>query len=102
MQHDLFVNPNARHRGIYPLLADLQGDLVGGTNRVIAPLARRQAVAGNESRYLPLIANEGTEYRVMLTLLASLPAHMLRHAVGTIHEARFEITRGLDWLFSGL
>ena len=102
MQHDLFVNPNARHRAIYPFLADLQGNLVSGTNRVIAPLARRQVVDGRDSRYLPLIAHEGTEYRVMLTLLASLPAHVLRNAVGTIREARFEITRGLDWLFSGL
>lgn len=102
MQHDLFINPNRRTRSVYPFLADLQADLVGGTHRVIAPLAPRAGIARGGSQLLPVVAHEGEDYLLMLTLLGALPAHLLRNAVGTVRNARFEITRGLDWLFSGI
>ncbi|MBV8612446.1 MAG: CcdB family protein [Acetobacteraceae bacterium] len=102
MQHDLFVNPNRRMRTVYPFLVDLQADLVGGTHRVIAPLAPRAAVARGGSQLLPIVAHGGQDYLLMLTLLGALPAQLLRNAVGTVRHARFEITRGLDWLLSGI
>ncbi|HEY5300317.1 MAG TPA: CcdB family protein [Acetobacteraceae bacterium] len=103
MQHDLFVNPSRNLRKIYPLIADLQADLVAGPQRITAPLIPLGLVDGGSNvRYLPVVRHEGQELLLILTLLTSLPAHLLRHAVGTVREFRFEITSGLDWLFSGL
>lgn len=103
MQHDLFANPSRAMRKDYPFIADLQADLVGGANRITAPLAPLAAInPRNDARLLPVVAHDGRDYVLMLTLVTSLPANLLRNAVGTIRECRFEITRGLDWLFSGL
>lgn len=39
----------------------------------------------------------------MPTLMGSLPAQLLRGAgIGTVRHVRFEIVRGLDWLFSDI
>ncbi len=103
MQHDLFVNPSRAMRRTYPLVADLQADLVASTHRITAPMAPLVAFQRrNEAGLLPVVVHDEQDYLMLLTLLTSLPAHLLRNAVGTVREFRFEITRGLDWLFSGI
>ena len=54
MQHDLFVNPSRRGRAIYPLVVDLQADIVGGEGRIVAPLTTTAIVPNPPTRALPL------------------------------------------------
>jgi hypothetical protein len=103
MQHDLFVNPSRAMRKTFPFIADLQADLIGGAHRITAPLVPLAAlVRQNEAALLPVVVHDDRDYVLMLTLIAALPANLLRNSVGTVREFRFEITRGLDWLFSGI
>ena len=103
MQHDLFANPAARTRRAFPFIAVLQADLADeGRGRVVAPLAPRQAMPGAVGRLLPIVRHDGTEFLLALELLTSVPVSALRHRLGSIAQHRDDITRGLDWLFSGV
>jgi toxin CcdB len=102
MQHDLFVNPSRRGRAIYPLLVDLQTDIVGGEGRIVAPLTTTATVPNPPVRVLPRVMHDGQSYVVMMRLLGFLPARQLGSSVGSIAQHRDDITRALDWLFFGI
>ncbi len=42
------------------------------------------------------------EYRVILELMTSVPKHALGDRLGSVAAYRDEITRGIDWLFTGV
>ncbi len=102
MQHDLFINPSRRGRSIYPLLVDLQADVVGGDGRIVAPLTTTAIVPNSPARALPRVSLDGRDYVVMMRLLAYLPARHLGASVGSIADRRDDLTRALDWLFFGI
>jgi hypothetical protein len=102
MQHDLFVNPNTRARRIYPLLVVLQADVAEGDERIVAPLSPSSVVAGPPMRLRPVVRHDGTDYTVIMRLLAMLPLRQLRHPVGSIGHYRDDLTRALGWLFWGI
>jgi toxin CcdB len=103
MQHDLFVNPNARTRRAFPFLVVLQADFAEGETRLIAPLAPHTGpLASVASRALPLIDHDHRRYAVTLPLISSLPRHRLRNPIGSLAPHRDDITRALDWLFFGI
>jgi toxin CcdB len=102
MQHDVFVNPSRQGRPIYPLLVDLQADVVGGDGRIVAPLTTTAIVAKPPIRVLPVVSLDGRDYVVMTRLLAYLSARHLGAPIGSIAHYRDDITRALDWLFFGV
>ncbi|HEY3846408.1 MAG TPA: CcdB family protein [Acetobacteraceae bacterium] len=102
MQHDLFVNPSRRGRAIYPLLVDLQADIVGGESRIVAPLTTTAIVPNPPTRVLPRVMHDGQGYVVMMRLLGFLPARQLGSSIGSIAQHRDDISRALDWLFFGI
>ncbi len=103
MQHDLFVNPNPRTRGAFPLVVVLQADSAEGESRLVAPVApHRGPLASGTSRALPLIDHEGERYAVTLPLISTLPRTRLHNPVGSIARYRDDLTRALDWLFFGV
>jgi toxin CcdB len=103
MQHDVFANPAPRTRRAFPFLAVLQADLAGESRgRIVAPLAPRAAMPGAVGRLLPVVRHEGREFLLALELMTSVPLTELRHPVGSIAAHRDDITRALDWLFTGI
>jgi hypothetical protein len=59
MQHDLFVNPGRRTRGVYPLVVVLQADVVEADTRIVAPLTTTNIVPNPPTRVLPLVSHGG-------------------------------------------
>jgi hypothetical protein len=51
---------------------------------------------------MPAVRHDGTDYYQAIELLASVPPRDLRHAAGSIRSRRDDITRALDWLFTGV
>ncbi len=103
MQHDVFANPAPRTRASYPFLVVLQADLSAEkAGRIVAPMTPAAAMAGSAGRLLPVVEHAGQKYRLVLELMTSLPRTVLRHPLGSIAAYRDEITRALDWLFTGV
>ena len=103
MQHDLYANPHLHSRRAFPFVVVLQADLPGGDRRLVAPVAPYVApFTSVQTRVLPLIEHDAERYTVALPLISSLPRKTLRRAVGSLADYRDDITRALDWLFSGI
>jgi toxin CcdB len=103
MQHDIFDNPAPRTRRAFPFIAVLQADIADeGRGRVIAPLVPRVALRGAVGRLLPVVRHEGHDFYLALEAMTSLPKSAFRNPVGSIASHRHEITRALDWLFTGV
>lgn len=102
MQHDVFPNPAIRSCSAFPFIAVLQADIVEGRNRMVAPLAPREAMPGAAGRLMPVVRHDGRDYLLALELMVSIPPNDLRHAVGSIKSHRDDITRAVDWLFTGV
>jgi len=102
MQHDLYVNPNRRLRFVYPLIVQLQADIVEGQDSIVAPLTPTDLMPGAGSRIRPQVRHEGRDLIVVMRLMTPLPARLLRHPVGSIAIWRDDLTRAIDWLFTGI
>lgn len=102
MQHDLFANPTRRMQASYPFLVVLQANVVGGQNRIVAPLAPVVPAQLPQSRALLSVRHEDRNYVVMMTLLGFFPARQLRNPVGSLGAYRDDLSRALDWIFFGI
>lgn len=102
MQHDLYVHPERRLRHYYPLLVDLQSAISADTHRIVAPLAPVSITGSTGSRVRPVVEHEGERYSVMMGMMQTVPARILRRRVGSIASWRDDLTRAVDWLFVGI
>jgi hypothetical protein len=103
MQHDVFANPATRSRASYPFLVVLQADMSAERDgRIVAPMAPVAALTGSAGRLLPVVEHAGQKYYVILELMTSLPRTTLRNPLGSVASFRDDITRALDWLFTGV
>jgi toxin CcdB len=103
MQHEVFANPAPRTRNAFPYVAVLQADLAGeGSGRIVAPMVPRSALSTARGRLMPLVTHDGLEFFLALELMTSISRVALRTPVGSIARHREEITRSLDWLFTGV
>jgi toxin CcdB len=102
VQHDIFANPVARDRSAYPFIVNLQSDLVESTGRMVAPMLPRAVFPGAAGRLMPIVRHDGAEFMIALELMVSVPTSRLRDPVGSVAQHRHEITRALDWLFTGV
>jgi CcdB protein len=102
MQHDVFVNPHPGTRGAFPFIADLQADIAQGKARIVAPMALAADLSRATARLTPLVSHEGRAWHLVVPLMTQVPATRLRNPVGTIRMSRDDITRAIDWLFTGV
>jgi hypothetical protein len=49
-----------------------------------------------------VVRHDGQDFYLALDAMTSLPKSALRDPVGSIASHRYEITRALDWLFTGV
>lgn len=100
MQHDVFVNPGARTRSTQPFLTVLQADVAEGPQRLVCPLFVFQAFIPSKTALLVDI--DGVPYLLPIEQIAGFPARLLRRPVASISAYRDDITRAIDWLFTGV
>jgi toxin CcdB len=97
------ANANPKTRKQFPLLLDVQSDLLDdlGT-RVVVPMVPRSAHGGQVMTRLTPILTIGDAAYVMLTpQLAGIPSRLLGAQVADLSHARGEIMAALDFLISG-
>ena len=103
MQHDVFANPAPRTRAAFPFVVVLQADTVDlGRRLIVAPLAPRSSVEGAPGRVAPVVAHSDQDYLLVLDHMTTVWRNLLRTPLGSIAAYQDDITRALDWLFTGV
>ena len=97
------VYRNAR-RGPFPLLLDVQADLLDRiATRVVVPLMTTKRYGARPiSRLNPTATIGGVEYVLVFQELAAIPAAVLRTRVDSLAPRRTELVAALDLLFAGI
>lgn len=101
-QFDVFRNPDAASRRVFPFVVSLQSDLVDvASDRVVAPLALRERVPGT-GRLTPVVQLDGDDYVVFIRTLETLPARLLPRRVANLARHRDALLGAVDLLFYGV
>ncbi len=99
-QFDVYKNPRG---GAYPLLLDVQADLLAGlATRVVAPLMTVKRYGKPITRLNPTVSIDGTVYVIVFQELAAIPAVALDDAITSVAARRSDLIAALDLLFTGI
>ena len=100
-QFDLFRNPR---RGAYPLLLDVQADLLARlATRVVVPLVTLKRYGAKPiTRLNPVIDVAGVPYVLVFQELAAVPPAALGGHVGSLASNRAQLVAALNLLFTGV
>jgi toxin CcdB len=97
-QFDYYRNPNG---GGY--LLDVQADLLAALNsRVVVPLLPASAAPKPADRLNPIFEIEGDDFVLATQFMAAVPARELQQHVGSLAQARYDLQRAIDIVFSGV
>jgi toxin CcdB len=104
MQFDLYQNKNQASKGRFPLLLDVQADLLSEMQtRMVIPLAPKAAFAEKAiSILMPTITVQDTEYLAVTGQMASIARSHLGGRVGNAGKHRQAIVTAIDLLFAGI
>jgi toxin CcdB len=102
-QFSVYRNKNPRTKAAFPLLVDVQSDLLQPLNtRVVVPLTRAPALTKKPVSHLtPELSFSGDQYVLMTPQLAGVNRADLGALVGTLIEDRQKILAALDFLLTG-
>ncbi len=103
-QFDVYRNRNAASKARFPLLLDVQSDLLESlATRVVIPLAPLTATRARKMDVLtPTLRVEGKNFLLMTPQLAGIAARELGPAVDSLAEHRDAIIAALDLLITGI
>jgi toxin CcdB len=101
-QFALYRNRNPASRTRFPLLLDIQSDLLEGlATRVVVPLALASAARARSMRTLtPILKFEGKEFLMVTPQVAGIPARQLGAIAGDLASHRDKIIAAVDFLLS--
>lgn len=102
-QFTLYRNKDSNTRAVFPLLLDVQSDLLEDLQtRVVIPLTKKSRLAGEAVQHLmPLVEFEDETYVLMTHHLAGIARAALGAPAGSLVRQRDTIIAALDFLFIG-
>jgi toxin CcdB len=103
-QFAVHKNRNENTRGRFPLLLDVQSDLLEPLNtRVVVPLSLAATARTRAMQSLtPHLSVAGKEYIMMTPQLAGIAQHDLGAVVDSVASERAKIIGALDLLITGI
>jgi toxin CcdB len=102
-QFTVYRNKNPRTKIRFPLLVDVQSDLLADLQtRVVIPLSKAAALAKKPvSHLMPILKFEGEAYMLVTPELAGVARNDLGAAAGSLAERRDAILAAIDFLLMG-
>ena len=102
-QFAVYRNKNPRSKSTYPLLVDIQSDLLEDLQtRVVIPLTKAAALMKKRLTHLtPALAFDGEEYVLMTPQVAGIARTELGATVGSLANERQTIIAAMDFLLTG-
>jgi toxin CcdB len=103
-QFDVYQNKNPRSKATYPLLVDVQAELLDGLQtRVVIPLTKLPAMMRRPiGGLVPTVMVAKVGYLLLTPELAGVPISSLGKAVANILDQRLVIIAALDLLITGV
>ena len=100
-QFDVFKNPGG---GAYPLLLDVQADVLAGlATRVVVPLTTLKRYGSKPiTRLNPTASIDGTMYVLVFQELAAIPAAALGEPITSLVSRRTDLVAAVDLIFTGI
>ena len=100
-QFDLFKNVR---RGAYPLLLDVQADVLARlATRVVVPLMTEKRYGARPiTRLNPIAVIDGVRHVLVFQELAAVPPEALGARAGSLADRRVDLVAALDLLFTGV
>jgi toxin CcdB len=102
-QFSVYQNKNAHTKATFPLLVDVQSDLLEPLNtRVVIPMTKARALTRKPVSYLtPEVSFNGDRYVLMTPQLAGIGRTELGPHAGTLVDERQTILAAIDFLLTG-
>jgi toxin CcdB len=102
-QFSVYRNKNPRTRTTFPLLVDVQTELLEDLHtRVVIPLTRAAGLTKKPLHHLtPAVTFEGVVYVLMTPQLAGVACSGLGEPVGNLARQRHDIVAAMDFLLTG-
>jgi toxin CcdB len=102
-QFTVYKNKNARSKTVFPLLVDVQSELLDELQtRVVIPLSKVAALTKRPVGQLtPLLEFEGVSYVLVTPQLAGVAQSELGPATGSLAQHRDCILAAMDFLLLG-
>lgn len=102
-QFTVYRNKNQRTKSTFPLLVDVQSDLLDPLQtRVVIPLTKTSALAKKPlSNLAPTVVFDGENYVLMTPQLAGVARSDLGAPTGSLFEQRQVILAAVDFLLMG-
>ena len=102
-QFSVYRNKNPRTKTTFPLLVDIQSELLEPLNtRVVIPLTKSPALTKKPVSHLtPEISFDGDRYVLMTPQLAGIGRTELGALAGSLAEERQAIVAAVDFLLTG-
>ena len=103
-QYSVYKNKNPQSKSAYPLLVDIQSDLLSELQtRVVVPLTKSAALRKKPIRDLtPVVIVDGSQYLLLVPQLAGISVSELGPVVGSVAAQRDEIIAAMDFLVTGV
>jgi toxin CcdB len=101
-QFDIAENLDRASRRAYPYLIVLQHGHAESAATVVAAPVAPPPLTSVQPRLHPRIKIDGQPYVIFVAQLAAVPHNQLGSVIGNATAERYEITRGLDMLFTGI
>ena len=102
-QFAVYRNDNPASRDRYPLLVDVQSDLLEALqSRVVIPMSRRDTFGNARmTRLMPVLSIDGMDYVLVTPQPAGIDRRELGVRVGDLVTERDEIISAMDFLMLG-
>lgn len=102
-QFSVYRNKNPRTKSTFPLLVDVQSDLLDDLQtRVVVPLTKVASMTRKPLTHLtPTLPFDGEDYALLTPQLAGIARGDLGTAVGNLASERQTIVAALDFLVTG-
>lgn len=103
-QFDVYKNNNKNTKTDFPYLVDIQHQIISDlATRLVIPMGKFDTFSDkNIKRLTPLITFDDQQYLLLTPQLTSIPAHLLKHSVGTIEMQRDLVINALDFAITGI
>jgi len=103
-QFSVHRNSNPRTKGTFPLLLNVQSELLDALKtRVVIPLSRASSLAKHPLELLtPIVPFEAEAYVLLTPQLAGMAHAELGPAIGSLAEHRGSILAAMDFLLTGI
>lgn len=102
-QFDVHRNADPASRKTFPLLLDIQADILESlATRVVVPLAEVARGGVPITRLMPVFEVDGRRVAMHTAELAGVPRKALGQRVGSLASRRHEIVAALDVIITGV